>query len=161
MKKKQWYLVFMVLSSMTINSGYAQQSINTSSESITSSSGSMSYTVGQIAQLTALGLGGSASAGVQQVYEITMVGFSEENSHLSLTIFPNPTVNDLTIEIKDYSGETFICRLFDLHGKDLISKPIISQQTVLNASFLPSSTYFIAITNQKNQVIQLFKIVKK
>jgi hypothetical protein len=141
---------------------HAQQSTNASGGSASGSGGSVSYTVGQVFYTSISDTSGKVSQGVQQTYEISNVGVKESNLNISLGVFPNPTVNNLTLSITDdYKNEKLTYQLIDLQGKLLSSGPITSPQTEINTSTLASATYFIHVMNQDNQKVQSFKIIKK
>ena len=66
------------------------------------STGSVSYTVGQVAVKTVQSSGGSVSVsvaeGVQQAYEIQTVGISDyPQIVLNAKVFPNPTENQFQL----------------------------------------------------------------
>lgn len=89
------------------------------------------------------------------------MGLLESKLNFSLSVFPNPTVNNLTLSMTDYKNEKLNYQFFDLQGKLLSSGSITSQQTEINTSTLASATYFVHIMNQENIKVQSFKIIKK
>ena len=70
----------------------------------------------------------------------------------SVSIYPNPIQNELTI-----SGENGTIELFDVSGKLLISKKHLNF-SVLNVSDLNSGSYILKLTNENGSLIQ--KLVK-
>ncbi len=98
--------------------------------------------------------------GVQHAYEIFTVGIKETELSISLTAFPNPTMDNLTLQINDYNNEKLSYQLFDMQGKQLSSGQVTAQQTQIKMNRLPSATYFINLVNQENKKVQSFKIVK-
>jgi len=85
---------------------------------------------------------------VQHAYEIFTVGIKETTLNISLTAFPNPTTENLTLQISDFNNEKFAYQLFDMQGKVLNNGQVTAQQTQINTSSLPSATYFINVVNQ-------------
>ena len=79
---------------------------------------------------------------------------------ISLSAFPNPTTENLTIQISDYKNEKLSYQLFDMQGKLLKNGQIAAQQTQINMSSLPSAFYFVHVVNQENKIVQSFKIIK-
>jgi hypothetical protein len=67
--------------------------------------------------------------GVQHAYEIFTVGIKETELSISLTAFPNPTMDNLTLQINDYNNEKLSYQLFDMQGKQLSSGQVTAQQT--------------------------------
>jgi len=142
---------------MTIS---AQQSTNASGGDATGNGGTAAYSVGQVVYTTHTGSGGSVAQGVQHAYEIYTVGINETALHISLTVFPNPTPDNLTLQISDYNKEQLSYQLFDMQGKQISNGQIAAQQTEINMNGLPRATYFINVVNQENKKVQSFKIIK-
>lgn len=139
---------------------HAQESVNTSGGDATGSGGTIAYSVGQVVYTTHTGSTGSVAQGVQHAYEIFTVGIKETELSISLTAFPNPTMDNLTLQINDYNNEKLSYQLFDMQGKQLSSGQVTAQQTQIKMNSLPSATYFINLVNQENKKVQSFKIVK-
>jgi hypothetical protein len=138
----------------------AQESANASGRDATGSGGTVAYSVGQVVYTTTTDASGTVSQGVQQAYEIFTVGIKETALNISLTAFPNPTMDNLTLQINDYNNEKLAFKLYDMQGKMLNSEQINAQQTQINTSSLPSATYFIDVVNHENKKVQTFKIIK-
>lgn len=139
----------------------AQESANASGGDATGSGGTVAYSVGQVAYTTNTGSTGSVAQGVQHAYEIFTFIIKETELSISLTAFPNPTADNITLQISDYNNERLTYQLFDMHGKLLSNGQIVAQQTQINMNSLPIATYFVNVVNQENKKVQSFKIVKK
>lgn len=138
----------------------AQESVNTTGGDATGSGGTAAYSVGQVVYTTNTGASGTVSQGVQQAYEIFTLGIKETELNISLSVFPNPTADNLTLQISDYNNEKLSYQLFDMQGKQLSNGQIVAQQTQINLNSLPTATYFINVVNQENKKVQSFKIIK-
>jgi len=139
---------------------HAQETIVSTGSNASGSGGMVSYSVGQVIYTTNTGTNGSELQGVQQAYEIFTVGIKDEiTTNISLTIFPNPTTDNITLKVQDFKGEKLIYQVFDTQGKLLTNNQITSSQTEINMNNLPRSAYFINVL-QENKKIQLFKIIK-
>jgi len=160
-KNKSKKLVFLLALLLVANLATAQESTNTSGGEATGSGGSVSYSVGQVVYTTSTGSGGTVAQGVQHAYEINVVGIIDQQLKIALNAYPNPTADVLTLQISNYNNEKLMYQLYDLQGKLLSSAQIIAQQTLINTSTLPVSSYFIDVFNQENQKVQSFKIFKK
>jgi hypothetical protein len=125
------------------------------------SNGTVSFSVGQVVYTTS-GTNATASKGIQQPYEISIItGFREEAaSIIDLSVFPNPTTDLLTLEVKDFHGDKLMYQLTDLQGKEIENKKITSGQNLINLTNFSASTYFINVFQDTKQ-IQTFKIIKK
>jgi hypothetical protein len=124
------------------------------------SGGTVAYSVGQIVYTTNTGTAGSVAQGVQQPYEISIVlGIDNHSINLELTAYPNPTTNYLTLNIGKAEVSTLNFQLYDISGKIIESRKIISNSETIGTENLPSATYFLKVNNDNNEV-KTFKIIK-
>jgi hypothetical protein len=159
-KTKSIPIVLLGIGFLSAGFAQAQQSANAAGGDATGSGGSVAYSVGQVVYTSNNGPTGTVSQGVQQAYEIFLIGINETELNNSLSVFPNPIVDNLTLQISDYNNEKLSYQLFDLQGKLLSKGQIIAQQTQIKTASLPPSTYFIEVLNQENKQVQSFKIIK-
>jgi hypothetical protein len=138
----------------------AQESANAAGGDATGSGGTVAYSGGQVVYTAKSDPSGTVSQGVQQAYEILSVGINETELNISLSVFPNPTADNLTLQISDYNNEKLTYQLSDMQGKLVNNGQVTAQQTQINTSSLPSATYFINVVNQENKKVQSFKIIK-
>lgn len=126
--------------------------------------GTVTYTVGQIAVQTNSDGTASISEGVQQPYEISVVGVDEyPGITLNAVLFPNPTQGNLQLvmsneQLQMVNGQWEV-KAFDTNGKFLFTKQIDSETTQLDLSPYATGTYFINVCSGKN-VMKSFKVVK-
>ena len=139
----------------------AQESFNTTGGNGLGSGGSASYSVGQVAYQTYTGTNGSVTEGVQQPFEISIVTAVEETNgiNLSISAYPNPANDYLTLEVKDYDFSNLSYQLYDIHGKLLQNEKITGNQTSIFMSNHLSATYFMKILEGINEV-KTFKVIK-
>ena len=153
-------IVLLLIGSLWIGYSQAQESANSSGGNATGSEGTVVYSVGQVVFTTNSSNSGSVTQGVQHAYEIFTVGINETTLNIWLTVFPNPTTENLTLQISDYNNEKLSYELFDMQGKQLSNGQITAQQTQIKMNCLPSATYFMNVVNQENKKVQSFKIIK-
>lgn len=158
MKTKQ--LALLVAGIMWTGLTIAQESVNVSGGNATGSGGSAAYSIGQVVYTTHSGSTGTVAQGVQHAYEIFILGTKETALNISLTAFPNPATDNLTITVSEFKNEKLWYQLFDALGKSAGRGEISGQQTTLALQHLPMATYFLDIHNQENKKIQSFKIIK-
>ncbi len=149
--------MFVLIGSLHL---YAQEAVATSGSNATGSSGSVSYTVGQVAYTTPTGSTGSVAQGVQQPFEIfTLTGTEFTNITVNAVAYPNPTHRTLTIAITNYSLESIKYQLIDIMGKAIMENNINEPETLLNMDSLPTATYLLKLVDN-NREIKTFKIIK-
>jgi hypothetical protein len=138
----------------------AQQATSASGGDASGSGGTVAYSVGQMVYTTHTDASGTISQGVQQAYEIFTVGIEEAELHITLSAYPNPTTDYLTLEVNDIELSTLHFQLYDIQGKLLRSDKITARRTQIITAGLSASTYFIHVVNQDNKHVQSFKIIK-
>jgi hypothetical protein len=139
----------------------AQTSVNAAGGNVSGSGGSASYSVGQVVYETHIGTSGSVAQGVQQPYEILVFTGLEEAKGINLTVsaYPNPTTDYLTLEVKEFDLSNLSLQLYDMNGKLLQSEKITGNQTSIVMNNLVPATYFIKVI-QDNKEVKTFKVIK-
>lgn len=152
---------FVFFSMITI-SLFAQSAVVPAGGSATGNGGTVTYTVGQIADQKVEGGGRYVIEGVQQPYEIQVVGVnSYPGINLTAIVYPNPTVDKVMLSIRDYEipSTGLTLQLYDLNGKFLKTMVITDADTEIDFSEYAASTYQLRVVNQK-QLLKTFKVVK-
>ena len=160
-KNKSRSILLLTAGMLWVGFAQAQESANASGGDATGNGGTVAYSIGQVVYTSNTGISGTVDQGVQHAYEIFTVGIKETELNILLTTFPNPTTENLTIQISEYNNEKLSYQLFDIQGKQLSSGQIISNQTQISMNSLPAATYFINVLSQENKKVQSFKIIKK
>jgi len=160
MLNKKLTLSALILIGLGLTSLKAQQATTSTGNEALGSGGNVAYSVGQVVYTTNTSVTGSVAQGVQQAYEVFSVGVKENTINISWSIFPNPTTDNLTLQIKDLNRKKLSYQLLNIQGKLLETKQIIANQAQIIMNSLPSATYFINVI-QGNKQIQSFKIIKK
>ena len=138
---------------------FAQSVVTASGGDADCSSGSVSYSIGQVFCSTNAGTGGQIIEGVQQPYEIYDVTELPCAMSISISAFPNPTSDFLTLSVEGDDLGTMEMAMYDISGKEVLQKRIASSETNIDMESLPSATYFVRVTKGKSEV-KTFKIVK-
>lgn len=151
----------------TFTAAQAQETLPATGGDASGSGGSASYSVGQFAYQTQTGINGSVAEGVQQAYEISVVtGLDEAKGiNLSVTAYPNPTIDFLTLSVADFDASKLFYQLYDMQGKLLQSEKITGNLTSIDMSNLGSATYFVKVMVKtqgmaSQQEAKTFKIIK-
>ncbi len=159
MQYKRLRISLLILFGLGLATSQAQESINTSGDKAVGNGGSVSYSIGQTVYSTYTGESGSLAQGVQQAFEISVLGIEDIELHYSLTVYPNPTADYLTLEVKELEYETLSFQIFDIQGKLLQHQSITENKTNIIMSSFPVATYFVKIT-EGNREVKTFKIIK-
>ena len=161
MRHKRLKLSTVLLLGLGLTGVQAQTSVNATGGDASGSGGSASYSVGQVVYTTHTGTSGSVAEGVQQPYEISVVtGLEEAQSiNLSVTAYPNPTTDYLTLRIDEFEISNLSFQLYDMNGKLLQNEKITGNQTSIVMSNLLPATYFVKVI-RGNKEVKTFKIIK-
>ncbi len=143
-----------------LQTAQAQEAVITVGSDATGSAGTVAYSIGQIVYTTNTGINGIVAQGVQQPYVISIVLGIEHNSiQLYFTVYPNPTINFLTLNLGNADLSTLSFQLYDLSGKLIESRKIVSNTETIRMENLPSALYFLRVTNNSEE-LKTFKIIK-
>lgn len=157
MKNNLLLLLFFISGTNIIQ---AQSNTVVSGSTATGSTGTATYTVGQIDYKAHSGTSGNASQGVQQSFEIFTLSSNDiPQIQLEAIIYPNPTVRNVVLSIKDFDFTNLDYQLYDSQGRILLSGKIIQNETQLELGNLSASNYFLHIT-RGGANIKAFKIIK-
>jgi len=161
MRHKRLKLSAVLLLGLGLTGLQAQTSVNATGSNASGSGGTVAYSVGQVVYTTNTGTNGTVAQGVQQPFEISVVtGLKEAKGiNLSVTAYPNPTIDYLTLEVKEFDLSNLRFQLYDMRGKLLQSEKITNNQTSIIMINLLPSTYFLKVI-QGNKEVKTFKIIK-
>ena len=161
MRHKRLKLSAVLLLGLGLTGLQAQTSVNATGSNASGSGGSVSYSVGQVVYTTNTGASGSVAQCVQQPFEISVVTGIEEAKgiNLSVSAYPNPTTDYLTLSISEFEISNLTYQLYDISGKLLQSEKITGNQTNIVMSNLVPANYFVKVI-AGNQLIKEFKIIK-
>jgi hypothetical protein len=160
-KQLKFQTILLMVLIGCISNSYAQVfSLNTAGGTASGNTGSVNYTVGQLTYVTHTGINGSVAAGVQQIYEISVISGLEEPTAIMLSVYPNPTIDFLTLEVKDFENSLYLFQLLDIRGKVLKNEHISNIKTSVQMANFNSGIYFLRISTEQKE-IKTFKIIKK
>ena len=156
------YVISILLMCFVISSvSQAQESVSTAGGKATSNSGSVSYTVGQVAYSTHSSNSGTIMEGVQQAYEIFIISTVDEKKFagIKLKAYPNPVDNRLNLLFEDMIPNNMKYELFDMQGKLLQQAEIDGSEMSVDMSKLTAGAYFLKIKSN-DEIVKVFKIIK-
>ena len=139
---------------------FAQQGSVSSGLHVADAGGSVSYSIGQAVYTEATGAGGTINQGVQQPYEIYVIGVPElAGIFLEMMVYPNPTTAMVTLKVDGFQPERLSYSLSDGNGKILRSWAVNEAETTIDVEQLPTATYYLQVFDQSKPT-NLFKIIK-
>ena len=78
-----------------------------------------------------------------------------------ISIYPNPVINRVTIDIGTNVENPLQIQLYNITGQQVFNNTITQQKNTLNLSTLSSGTYIMQMTDSKTNTSKSFKIIKK
>jgi Secretion system C-terminal sorting domain len=161
MKHKMTMLSGIFLLGFGYNGLYAQDGTVASGGDALSNDGSVSYSIGQVFYLANNGSGGSVEQGLQHAYEISSLALNENSEiALNLEVYPNPTTDHLTLNVKDTHSVGLSYILYDTKGKVISSNNVSDNKTIIEMSDLGPSSYFLQVSDNNDNIVRTFKIIK-
>ncbi|MCK4465408.1 MAG: T9SS type A sorting domain-containing protein [Bacteroidales bacterium] len=151
---------------------HAQEVVTTAGSYGETTSGSLSWTVGEPVIETITDGTNTLTQGFQQskltvtsVYELPGLDFT-------ILVYPNPTSDFLTVKVEKNDRLTGLkYHLYDINGKLLLLKQIEGNETTISLKHLKPSTYFLkvyhtgrngrTVVTKDNKEIKTFIIIKK
>lgn len=161
MKDSLFQIIIFCICITGLKAQTIHQSINSSGGNIAGNGGKISYSVGQVFYAVKGGHNGTASEGVQQPYEISVITETKETECINLkaTVYPNPTSETLKLNIQNYEVSDLFFQIYDITGKLLEEKTITDIETTIDMGNKAKAIYFLRLYRHK-QEIKSFKIIK-
>ena len=162
MKQRTTLIIFLLC---VAGATFAQSAIVPVGGDAQSNSGSVSYTVGQIAVQTSANSNGSVSSaeGMQQPYEIQAVGLDNyPQIALNAVVYPNPTEDLAQLQLNGFEIPAGGLRaiLYDGKGKQLQTLTVTDDLTSFQIGHYATGTYYLELRDGR-QVLKTFKVVRK
>jgi len=162
MKQKNILLSSLFFLGLCIGVVQGQETIPATGGTAKGTGGSVTYTIGQIADSVMIGTNGFIIQGVQQPYEISTVTAIEDTEDITLmySVYPNPTEGTLRLVIKSFYDGDFRFQLYNLTGNVIQEQRIIDEETEISMENYLSALYFLRVIRD-NREVKVFKIVKR
>ncbi len=157
---KKYSLAILVITATLAVKAQQLDIVTTSGDFHENSSGSLSWTLGEVTIETLIGTNFILTQGFQQS-KLTVTAIDElQNPVIELTVYPNPTNSFLFIEVKTDEPRDLHMKLFDLNGKLILLKKITgTNQTVSMQNYKPA-VYILKVT-EDGKPIKTYQIVKQ
>jgi len=159
--KKKFTLLILLIAGLQATVMQAQQGTTASGGDASGSGGTASYSAGLVAYTTITGSGGTATQGIQQPYEIFVLGTDDfETIRLSIIAYPNPTASVLNLSFSALDLPDPRLELYDLNGKLLRKQDITLKETPIMMEDFPVAMYILKVYSGSREV-KNFKILKR
>ncbi|MBN1180704.1 MAG: T9SS type A sorting domain-containing protein [Bacteroidales bacterium] len=156
MKHMLCVMIIIIISAAFLN---AQEVVATAGNHGSSSSGSISWTIGESVTETLTGTNSILTQGFHQTsLTITIIRDLPGLDYL-IEVFPNPVWLNAKLRIDKQEFKRMEYMLYDMNGNLLIRKTIKTGETEIPFSLYVPSSYILKIT-EKNVEIKSFKIIK-
>lgn len=172
MLSEKLLLSAILLLSLRLSVLQAQETLTASGGNASGKGGTVSYTVGQIVYTIIKGTNGSLVQGVQQPYEISVVfgiGIQQEIT-LQYSVFPNPTIDNLTLKIEGKDIIQCMIYLYNTMGDILQNIKSVTNETIISMGGLPPGIYYLKVyttvmndltgVTQEYKEVKAFKVIK-
>ncbi|MBN2730348.1 MAG: T9SS type A sorting domain-containing protein [Bacteroidales bacterium] len=141
--KKIFSLLFITtIFSIAVN---AQELVSNSGAYFSNSSGSLAWSVGEAVIATISDGTDTLTQGFHQSKFIFTDISESQLEGISVSVFPNPTTENISIEIESADLKGFSYTLLDQHGKLLRNKEITDKITEVDMLNHPAATYFVSV----------------
>ena len=156
MKKTSLFSIVTLIASNAFVFG--QSNTVSTGGNASSSSGSVSYSIGQVVYTSAEGDNGSINQGVQQPYSVDVIT-GIEHPEIDLSVFPNPTQGQITLNIELDRTESYSCSLFDATGRLVFAQDKLNPATIISLDAFAVGTYTLSVSKKK-EVVKSFRVVR-
>lgn len=138
----------------------AQQVVATAGGTLDNLNGSMSFTIGEGVANTLTKGDKTLTQGFQQGSVSVIEIKKPTDSDITIIVFPNPVSDRLTLKIdrEDVSGFQYL--IFDINGKLVSQKNLISNETEVPVNNLSKGSYFLKVQTGVKE-LRTFKIIKQ
>ena len=156
------HFTFILLFTLIIlqKGSQAQEAFTGSGGEAIGADGTVSYSIGQIAYTDITSTTGNVIQGVQQPYEIVLVGENAmPGSQPNCSVFPNPAVDGIRLKFGDQHWENLKYHLYNMNGELLKNADINHAETNIPLNEMAEAIYIITLIDN-NEVINTFKIIK-
>lgn len=155
MKKNIKTLIILVASVASTLGANAQSVISAGGAEMENADAKVTVTIGE----STIGAEGNAEIGFQQAYDSETVSVEETVSPLQLSLYPNPTVDKVTVQNPELLNLKY--ELTTLDGKLILSDENSLDTLSFDLSDKPAGMYIVRFTDTQTNLTKTYKIIKK
>ena len=152
-------IITLIIFGCSIISIQAQQTTVSAGGDASGIGGTFSYSIGQVVYTYNYGTDVIVAQGVQQPFEISILGLDNYHINLVMQTYPNPTKDYLVLNVHALDLSNMIFQLYDVNGRLIETRTMFSPIETICMMNLPSSVYVLKVINN-NKEVKSFKIIK-
>ncbi|OFY85301.1 MAG: hypothetical protein A3F72_19155 [Bacteroidetes bacterium RIFCSPLOWO2_12_FULL_35_15] len=92
------------------------------------------------------------------IHDLTLTDIHENDNQVGIEIYPNPATDKLFINISKIGP--YNVAIYDITGK-IVKSQTVSQNEIIDLSTIESGLYFVKISDGKNVILKVSKLVKE
>jgi hypothetical protein len=140
----------------------AQQAVLSASNDATGTSGTVSYSVGQIAYNTNTGTEGFLIEGVQQPFEYQYhIGIDEiTNETITCILYPNPAGSFIRLNIQRKDIKNLGYQVYNMNGFLLESEKIERPEVTISLENFTPAAYTLTVS-ENNHAVKSYTFIRK
>ena len=157
---KKFYLIFALLaiSYGGISQELSHHVISSAGDEASNGNIQLNWTLGELATTTLTSTDETLTQGFQQA-ELIRVNTREVREFVKISAYPNPF--DQYVNIQKDTDQTLYVECIDLLGRTLKMETLTQETQTLHLDELASAMYFLKITNEQGELMELIKIQKR
>lgn len=137
---------------------YSQEVISAQGESYSNANNTMDFTLGEIITETFSNGTNDLTQGFHQTL-VAINSVEDFDVNFLVTIFPNPSSDQITLNVEEYEGLTF--NLYNIQGVVLEKSLLTNNKTTIELSNFPKGIYLLALTKEDNQILKTYRLIKE
>lgn len=156
---KKSFVLYVLLPFWAINIT-AQEVVASAGETQKDDNYEVSWTIGEPIIETVANGTVILTQGLLQTKLIATAVNKSQNRDIEIKVYPNPTQDFLNIHLNKIT-EKATYSLFDLNGKLIEQKSIITIDVKLDMTKFPKGTYLLKLSQKNRQPLQTYKVIKR
>lgn len=157
--KKGFNLVVIILCTLTLTLK-GQQVISSAGGSATGAGVQLSWTIGEPVIETFTGSSSVLTQGFHQSRLTITAVDPVVYPGLELSVFPNPVISSLRLQIKGDLVQKLSYQLYNMEGKSILLKKVEASPVMIDMELYTSGTYLLKVFTDENLPVKTFKIIK-
>lgn len=107
--------------------------------------GTAACSIGQVADITLIGSGGTISQGVQQPYDDVSTTVADPDPDGPISAYPSITADQVVVQVRAERFHDLRIDLTDARGRILLQRRIIDQRTELSLARFAAGSYHLVV----------------